>query len=90
MLRGHDHDYERFAPQTATGVLDPERGIRQFVVGTGGKGGRPLNELLPNSEASDDTTRGVLEMNLRADGYDWRFLPIRGQGFSDEGSEKCH
>ncbi len=44
VLAGHDHDYERFAPQTASGALDVERGVRQFVVGTGG---RPLYVVRP-------------------------------------------
>ena len=37
VLSGHDHHYERFAPQAPDGSSDPQRGIREFVVGTGGR-----------------------------------------------------
>src|ERR1700720_1140414 len=49
VVNGHDHDYERFAPQTPDGTADPARGIREFVVGTGGKNHRPSRPTKPNS-----------------------------------------
>jgi hypothetical protein len=33
---GHEHFYERFAPQNPDGASDPRFGLRQFIVGTGG------------------------------------------------------
>ncbi|MGH7368061.1 MAG: metallophosphoesterase family protein [Candidatus Rokuibacteriota bacterium] len=91
VLAGHDHVYERFAPQKPNGEPDPIRGIRQFVVGTGGKSlhesGRPP---IANSEARDDRTFGVLNLTLNAMSYDWRFVPVAGRTFTDSGSGSCH
>ena len=64
----HDHHYERFAPQTAAGVADP-RGLRQFLVGTGGKSHYAVTGAKPNSEVRDGNTHGVLELKLAATGY---------------------
>jgi len=90
VLSGHDHDYERFAPQDPAGNADPARGIREFVVGTGGKSHYGLSTSRPNSEVFDGGTFGVLELTLRAGGYDWRFVPVAGQTFTDSGSGGCH
>jgi 3',5'-cyclic AMP phosphodiesterase CpdA len=89
VLNGHDHVYERFAPQDPAGVLDPAGGIRQITVGTGGRSltGFPL--VRPNSEARQ-VAFGVLELELYANGYAWRFLPEGGQGASDQGVALCH
>lgn len=88
VLSGHDHDYERFGPQDADGRADAG-GIREFVVGTGGEGLSRIAAALPNSEVRDDTTLGVLQLTLRADGYDWRFVPETGKTFTDSGSGSC-
>jgi len=90
VVGGHDHDYERFAPQTPTGVADPEHGIREFVVGTGGKNHRPFGAPKPNSELRDATAFGVLKLTLRPGAYDWQFIPETGKSFTDSGSGKCH
>jgi hypothetical protein len=87
---GHDHDYERFAPQNADGVVDAARGIREFVVGTGGKSLYPFAGRAANSEVRQWTTFGVLKLTLRARGYDWRFVPVAGNAFTDSGSASCH
>jgi acid phosphatase type 7 len=89
VLNGHDHDYERFAPQTPTGQADPKHGIREFVVGTGGKNLRPFHRPRPNSQVRSDTF-GVLELTLHSSSYDWRFVPIKGSSFTDSGSTSCH
>ena len=89
VLSGHDHHYERFRPQTANGASDPDRGIREFVVGTGGKSHYAIEAVQPNSEVRDSSTYGVLRLTLRTTGYDWRFLPVGG-AFSDSGSGGCH
>jgi hypothetical protein len=89
VLNGHDHDYERFAPQDPAATADTTYGIRQFVVGTGGKETRGLGRLRPNSEARDTSTLGVLELTLGEAAYAWRFRPAVGS-FTDRGSASCH
>ena len=90
VLNGHDHDYERFAPQTPIGVADPARGIREFVVGTGGNHLRFFGPPKPNSEARKAGTFGVLKLTLHAHSYDWQFIPVAGQTFTDSGTGSCH
>jgi hypothetical protein len=90
VLSGHDHDYERFGPQDAHSKADPVRGIRQFVVGTGGRDLYKWEHKDTDSEVKNNETFGVLKMTLHDDGYDWEFLPVEGQTFSDKGSAKCH
>lgn len=89
VFNGHDHDYERFAPQDATGQ-QVEGGIREFVVGSGGAALTPF--LLPkdHSEVRNNSTYGILEVNLRPDGYEWRFLGTDQAEFEDRGSASCH
>jgi hypothetical protein len=91
ILNGHDHDYERFAPQDPDGKSDPDHGIREFVVGTGGKDThRIMGKPLPNSEARNDDTYGVLKLTLHPKSYDWQFVPEAGKSFTDSGSAACH
>ncbi|HXM18767.1 MAG TPA: metallophosphoesterase [Candidatus Tumulicola sp.] len=90
VLNGHDHDYERFSPQTPAGAGDPVRGIREIVAGTGGRSHSVFYKTEPNSEVRDASTFGVLELALHANGYDWRFVPVAGGKFSDRGSALCH
>ena len=90
VLNGHDHDYQRFAPQSPDGVLDQARGIREFVVGTGGKGHDSFGAIQPNSEVRNNSTFGVLALTLHPGSYDWAFVPIAGQTFTDAGSMACH
>jgi hypothetical protein len=89
VLVGHDHDYERFAPQTPTGAPDATRGIRQFVVGTGGSGLRRFKRIQANSQVRDNETFGILRLALRPAGYAWRFVPAVGS-FTDSGTGGCH
>jgi hypothetical protein len=89
VLVGHDHDYERFAPQDADGRLDRTRGIREFVVGTGGKGLRGFPSVAPNSEVRDASSFGVLELVLGSDAYAWRFRAT-DRSVTDSGSTRCH
>jgi hypothetical protein len=90
IIGGHDHDYERFPPQTPDGAADSARGIREFVVGTGGKNHRPFGAAKPNSEVRDATAFGVLKLTLKPEGYDWQFIPEAGKSFTDSGSGTCH
>jgi hypothetical protein len=90
VLVGHDHHYERFAPQTPAGGRDLARGIREFLVGTGGRGFHPLSAPRPNSEVRRNDTFGVLKLTLRPTSYDWQFVPEAGKSFRDAGSQACH
>lgn len=80
VLQGHDHDYERFAPQ---------QGIRSFVVGTGGRSLYPFLVPRPGSAVRNDDTFGVLQLTLRPTGYDWAFRPVAGRAFRDAGRSSC-
>ena len=92
VLSGNDHDYERFAPQTPTGLLDVGRGLTQFVVGTGGRSFYLFanGTLKANSEVRRDDTFGVLKLDLHAGSYQWEFVPQAGKTFRDFGSRSCH
>jgi hypothetical protein len=90
VINGHDHNYERFAPQNPEGGSDAARGIREFVVGTGGKNHRPIVLAKPNSESRNTDAYGVLKLTLRAGAYDWQFIAEPGKQFVDSGSAKCH
>jgi hypothetical protein len=90
ILNGHDHDYERFAPQNPDGVADPKRGAREFVVGTGGKNQRGFNHPVATSEVRSRSTFGVLKLNLHPASYQWEFIPVAGGQFTDSGSDECH
>ena len=90
VISGHDHEYERFAPQTADGTADAARGIREFVVGTGGAGLYSLGTPLPNSEVGNDNSHGVLKLTLSDGSYTWEFIPVAGDSFRDSGSGTCH
>jgi acid phosphatase type 7 len=85
IINGHDHDYERFAPQAPDGSADIA-GIREFVVGTGGAEQRDLGTIQPNSQVHASGVYGVLELTLHADSYEWEFIPIAGQTFTDSGT----
>ena len=89
VLSGNDHAYQRFAPQTPSGELDLARGIRQYVVGTGGTRLDPLGPPLPNTQAQSDSAFGVLKFELHDGSYDWQFVPEPGKTFTDSGSTAC-
>jgi hypothetical protein len=90
VLNGHDHDYERFAPQDLDGRRDPRKGIREFVVGTGGAGPTPFLWIRPNSEVRITGVYGVLRMTLLADRYKWEFLSAPDSRVLDSGTGECH
>jgi len=90
ILTGHDHTYERFAPQDPDGQADAARGVRQFVVGTGGKNHYAIGTIKPNSQVRNTDTFGVLKLVLSPTGYSWQFLPVAGKTFTDSGSGTCH
>ena len=90
VLAGHEHSYERFAPQDPEGKADPANGIREIVVGTGGRSHDLLGFATPNSEAREWETYGVLKLTLSPGKYTWEFIPEEGKTFHDSGSGVCH
>jgi chitodextrinase len=90
ILSAHDHIYERFAPQTPAGTLDSTRGIREFIVGTGGANHTSIVSVAANSEVRNSATFGVLKLTLHPTSYDWQFVPEAGKTFTDSGTTACH
>jgi hypothetical protein len=87
---GHEHSYERFAPQDPDGKADPINGIREIVVGTGGRNHDPLGFAIANSEVRNTDTYGVIKLTLTPGHYTWQFIPEEGKTFTDSGSGECH
>jgi 3',5'-cyclic AMP phosphodiesterase CpdA len=87
VLVSHDHLYERFAPQDADGRSSAS-GMRQFTVGTGGAYLYQARTRLPNSEIVG-SAHGVLRLTLKADAYEWQFVPTDGGSFHDAGGGGC-
>jgi calcineurin-like phosphoesterase family protein len=90
VLSGHDHIYERFAPQAPGGRLDTAQGIRQFVVGSGGVNHGRIGNVKPNSQVRNATAFGVLKLTLNSGSYAWKFVPEAGKSFTDSGTDGCH
>ena len=91
ILNGHEHSYERFAPQDPDGHADPKNGIREIVVGTGGRSNDPLGFAIPNSQVRNSTSFGVLKLTLWPGRYSWEFVPVDAKnGFHDSGTGSCH
>ena len=89
VLSGHDHVYERFAPQTGEGLASPG-GMVQFVVGTGGGDPDRFHNIGPNSIIRERAVYGVLVLRLRPGSYDFEFITVAGRQFTDNGSADCH
>ncbi len=89
ILNGHDHNYERYVPRAPNGAANPAHGVREFVVGSGGKSHYSVSGE-PGIEAGNDTSYGVLQLTLRPGGYDWAFRAADGGTFHDSGTAACH
>jgi len=89
VLTGHDHLYERFAPQDPDGRPDQSRGIRQITAGTGGGPLTPFAAIRPNSEVRG-VGWGVLKLTLAESSYSWEFIPVEGGSLRDSGTSQCH
>lgn len=89
VVNGHDHMYERFAPQDEESFPNPGRGIREFVVGTGGAVLYRFGPVVPNSERRVPGVFGVLKFTLSSGSYDWQFIDGTGATL-DSGSGTCH
>ena len=90
VLNGHAHHYERFDPQTSSGAADPNGGLREFIVGTGGDDFQTLGAGIANSVVRNNDSFGALKMTLHANSYDWEFVPAAGYSFTDSGTASCH
>jgi hypothetical protein len=88
VLSGHDHNYQRYPPMNKRGAIARARGIRSFVVGTGGRHRYGLRAD-SRRRAATDSTWGVLRLTLRPAGYAWRFVPVTGGHYRDSGSGTC-
>jgi hypothetical protein len=97
VLSGHNHDWERFDPIGSTPEsqtqpnLDPN-GIREFVVGTGGRSVYPFKGAPPlqGEPFRNDASLGALSLSLEPAGYRWQFHSIFTSQVLDEGSGACH
>jgi hypothetical protein len=89
IINGHDHVYERFAPRTGKGELGKARGIRQFIVGTGGRSLYPFSRIEAGHEAGDDKHFGFLLLSLKSSTYTWEFRDV-GNKVLDSGRGNCH
>ncbi|MFG2046716.1 DNRLRE domain-containing protein [Micromonospora sp. NPDC048935] len=87
---GHNHVYERFAPMNPSGAADASRGVRSFVAGMGGASHYGFGTIQPNSEARNSSAWGVLKFTLHSTSYDWQFVPVAGQTYTDSGTGTCH
>ena len=90
VVAGHDHSYERFAPQDANGLADPHRGVRQFVVGTGGAGLYEFAAVQPNSEVRYNGGFAVIKFVLHPADYVWELIGAPGGQIIDSGKSRCH
>jgi hypothetical protein len=88
-LVGHDHNYQRFAPMNNVGEVDRVAGVREFVVGTGGRSHYSVSALT-GQEAANADSYGVLRMTLHPGNYEWSFVPETGKPFTDSGADLCH
>jgi acid phosphatase type 7 len=96
IISGHTYYYERFARQRPDGTKDLSRGIREFVVGTGGAppvnpmtSPRAANSVVDSEKSPGVTAYGVLRLRLSAGSYAWKFLPVTGETFTDSGTGQC-
>jgi len=90
VLEGHEHNYERFAPLNPSGAVDTARGLRSFVVGTGGRSHYGFGSPITGSEVRNGDTSGVLQLSLRPTSVAWQFIPEAGKAFTDSGTQVCH
>ncbi|MFF3286922.1 metallophosphoesterase family protein [Streptomyces sp. NPDC003023] len=89
VLVGHDHSYQRYAKINPSKVKDP-KGIREILVGTGGRGYYAAEGTHSALEAKNDNTFGVLKLRLTSSTYKWDFLPVEGSTFTDSGTARCN
>jgi acid phosphatase type 7 len=89
-LVAHDHNYQRYAPMDNAGAVDTSHGIRQFIVGTGGRSHETFTKPVTGREVMNVDTFGLLRLSLGRSDFSWRFLPEPGRSFQDSGAGTCH
>lgn len=89
VITGHEHNYERFAPMNQNGQA-VTNGLREIVVGTGGRSHYGFGTILPASRARNASTYGVIKLTLNSGSYTWKFIPIAGQSYTDSGTTNCY
>jgi acid phosphatase type 7 len=89
VINGHEHNYERFKQMNTAGSA-VSQGLREIVVGTGGRSHYSFGSALSTSEVRNSTAFGVLKLTLNSTGYSWQFVPVAGSTFTDSGSTACH
>ncbi|HYT10987.1 MAG TPA: chitobiase/beta-hexosaminidase C-terminal domain-containing protein, partial [Mycobacteriales bacterium] len=90
VLNGDSHWYERFAPLNASGAVDNTRGVREFIVGTGGAALDTPGAEVPTSQVLNNSTHGIIKMTLHNGNYDWSFVNDGESSFTDSGTASCH
>jgi 3',5'-cyclic AMP phosphodiesterase CpdA len=91
IVTGHEHDYERMAPARPFGTIDYGKGVQQIIAGSGGAPLRPKGaKVAKQSRVFSAQAWGVLRLRLYKRSYDWKFLPVAGESFTDAGSRRCH
>jgi acid phosphatase type 7 len=88
VISGHEHHYERFKQMNASGSA-VSKGMREFVVGTGGAALYGFGSIRSASEVRNSSTHGVLKLTLSSTSYSWQFVPVAGKSFKDSGSTNC-
>ena len=89
VLSGHDHIYERYALQTPAQAHDPKHGIREFVVGTGGRSLDPFTGPFTNGQFRQRSQFGILKLTLHPHRYEWRYVSA-AKHVLDSGETDCH
>jgi len=88
IVNGHDHHYERMAKINPKGEIDPNLGIRSFVVGTGGASFYAIDQVQPFSEIRITNQFGIIQFTLNPASYTWQFINVNGE-IMDQGEDTC-
>ncbi|MFJ8041350.1 discoidin domain-containing protein [Kitasatospora sp. NPDC096147] len=89
ILNGHDHHYERFAPQDPEGKAVAD-GIVEIVGGMGGAEPYPIEQIQPNSEKRISGDYGVLKMDFTDSGYSWTYVGTDNKVKDTSPKYSCH
>ncbi|MFD9794290.1 discoidin domain-containing protein [Streptomyces sp. NPDC059070] len=89
VLNGHDHHYERFAPQNPDGKATAD-GIVEIVGGMGGAEPYPIEQVQPNSQKRISGQYGVLKLDFTDSGYGWTYVGTDGQVKDTSPKYSCH
>jgi hypothetical protein len=81
VLNADAHNYQRWDPMDRAGLVDRNRGIREFVVGTGGTRKDDLLSGTPPAALANaqDTAFGVLMITMGRASFTWEWRSAEGQ-----------